>query len=238
MLRRESLQRRLQRSRLIMRRLHRAYPRAQMMLKYSNHWELLVAVMLSAQCTDVMVNKVTGRLFKKYRLLSDYVAADPREFEKDIHSTGFYRNKTKHILAAARMVQERFRGRVPSTMEELLQIPGVARKTANVVLGNAFGIAVGIAVDTHVGRLVQRMGMSTQKNPERIEKDLMRLLPQNEWFHATYLLIDHGRAVCKAQRPQCDRCPLNDVCPSAFRFPQFPQFRGVRRAERLRRTTS
>lgn len=221
--RRESLRRRQQRGRVILRRLRRVYPHAQMILRYSNHWELLVAVVLSAQCTDVMVNKVTARLFKKYRALDDYVHADPREFEQDIRSTGFYRNKTKHVLAAARLVKERFGGRVPSTMDELLQIPGVARKTANIILGNAFGIVEGIAVDTHVTRLSTRLGLTDHHSPEKIEQDLMKALPQKDWFHATYLLIDHGRAVCKAQRPQCDRCPLSDVCPSAF---QFPQFRG------------
>lgn len=217
----ESASARLRRARTIFRRLKKAYPSAGMILRYSNHWELLVAVMLSAQCTDKKVNEVTRALFKKYRTLDDYVHARPREFERDIHSTGFYKNKTKHILAAAHMVQERFAGRVPRTMEELLQLPGVARKTANVVMGNAFDIADGIAVDTHVHRLSRRLGLSSHQNTDKVERDLMTLIPQSDWFRSTYLLIDHGRAVCDAKKPQCDACPLSNVCPSAFQFPQF-----------------
>lgn len=192
-----------------------------MILQYSNNWELLVAVMLSAQCTDKKVNEVTRLLFKKYRSLNDYVNASPREFECDIHSTGFYKAKTKNVLAAAKMLKEEFGGRVPRTMQQLTRLPGVARKTANVVLGNAYGIAEGIAVDTHVKRLSGRLGFSRHENTDKIEQDLMHLLPQKEWFATTYVLIDHGRAVCNAQRPQCDACPVSDLCPSAFRFPHF-----------------
>ena len=180
--------------------LKKLFPDAGMILKHSNHWELLVAVQLSAQCTDKKVNEVTARLFKKYKKLDDYVRADSHEFEKDIFQTGFYRNKTKNILAAAKMVKEKFGGKIPRTMEEILTIPGVARKTANVVLGNAHGVVEGIAVDTHVKRLAQVWGLSSQTTPEKIERDLMRVIPKNEWFRATYLLIEYGRKYCTARK--------------------------------------
>ncbi len=217
----ESRQARIKRAGEIIRRLKGAYPKAKIVLNYSNNWELLVAVILSAQCTDKKVNEVTAALFKKYRSLEDYVKADPKEFERMIKPTGFYRAKAKSILTSARMIKEKFNGKVPKTMPELLALRGVARKTANVVLGNAYGIAEGIAVDTHVRRLSQRLGLSRSDNPEKIEQDLMTLLPQKDWFKTTYLLIDHGRAVCAARDPRCDLCPLADVCPSAFQFPRF-----------------
>lgn len=202
-------------------RLKKSYPNAKIVLKFSNPWELLVAVILSAQCTDKKVNEVTARLFRKYPTLEHYVKADPKEFEQDIKSTGFYRAKTKSILTTAKMIKEKFGGRVPRTMEEMLTLRGVARKTANVVLGNAYGVVEGIAVDTHVRRLSQRLGLSKSDNPEKIEQDLMRMIPKKDWFKTTYLLIDHGRAVCTAKDPRCDLCPLSDICPSAFTFPRF-----------------
>ena len=197
------------------------FPNAKIVLKFGNHWELLVAVILSAQCTDKKVNEVTARLFKKYRTLDDYVTADAREFEQMIRPTGFYRAKAKNILASAKIVKGKFGGKIPRTMEEMLTLRGVARKTANVVLGNAYGISEGIAVDTHVRRLSQRLGLSANDNPEKIEQDLMMLVPKKDWFRLTYLLIDHGRAICSAKDPRCDLCPLSDLCPSAFQFPRF-----------------
>lgn len=199
----------------IVKELKKLFPKAKIVLNYSNNWELLVSVVLSAQCTDVMVNKVTEKLFKKYRTLDDYVKADLKEFEKDIKSTGFYRNKTKNIIAAANFVKERFEGKVPNTMEELLTLPGVARKTANVVLGNAYGIVEGIAVDTHVRRLTQKLGLTDYSDPEKIEQDLMELLPKKEWFHFTYRLIEYGRHICSARRHECKEHPLTKIYPPA-----------------------
>lgn len=188
--------------------LKKLFPEARMMLRYRSNWELLVAVELSAQCTDKKVNEVTEKLFKKYDKLDDYVEADPREFEKDIYQTGFYKNKTKNILAAAKMVEEQFGGKIPKTMEEILTIPGVARKTANIVLGNAYGIVEGIAVDTHVKRLATLWGLSREKNTDKIEKDLMELLPQKEWFDFTYRVIEYGRKYCTARVKDHSACPL------------------------------
>lgn len=201
--------------------LRRTYPDAKIVLKYSNPWELMVAVILSAQCTDKKVNEVTPALFKKYPTLDHYVAADPKEFETMIHQTGFYHAKAKAILTSAKMVKEKFGGAVPRTMAEMLTLRGVARKSANVILGNAYGVVDGIAVDTHVGRLSRRMGLTNHHNPVKVEKDLMVLLPKKDWFTATYLLVDHGRAICTAKDPRCDLCPLKDVCPAAFTFPRF-----------------
>ncbi len=196
------------RVKVILRELKRLFPRAHIALNYSNNWELMVAVQLSAQCTDKRVNIVTPVLFKKYPRLEDYCAADPTEFEKDIHSTGFFRNKTKNILAAAKIIQEKFGGEVPRTMEEILTISGVARKTANVVLGNAYGVVDGIAVDTHVMRLAQKLGLTKHKDPVRIERDLMMVIPKKEWFAFTYRLIDYGRAYCVARPHDHAHCPL------------------------------
>ena len=205
--------------------LKKAYPNARIVLTYGNPWELLVAVILSAQCTDLMVNKVTERLFVKYKTLDDYVNAYITEFEKDIKSTGFYHSKAKNILAAAKLVKEKFAGSVPKTMEEILTIPGVARKTANVVLGNAYNVVEGIVVDTHVLRLSQRLRLvdvdrsipdyKKDADPVKIEKQLMEYLPKNMWFKTTYLLIDHGRAVCKAQKPDCAHCVVSAHCPAS-----------------------
>ena len=195
----EILLKRQKRGEIVVRYLKKLYPNAKIVLNYSNNWELLVAVVLSAQCTDKMVNKVTEKLFKKYKTLGDYVNAKQGEFEQDIRSTGFYRNKAKNILKTARMVKEKHGGTVPNTMEELTKLAGVARKTANIVLGNAFGIVEGIAVDTHVKRLSIRFGLSSHTNPEKIEKDLMELLPKSEWFVFTYRLIEYGRTFCTAR---------------------------------------
>lgn len=198
--------------------LRKAYPDARIVLNYGSTWELLVAVILSAQCTDKMVNRVTEDLFRKYRTVSDYAAADAEVFQAEIRPTGFFRNKTKSIVGAARMVLSDFGGEVPHTMKELLRLPGVARKTANIVLGNAFGVVEGIAVDTHVKRLSVRLGLSEDSNPDKIERDLMAVFPRDSWFSLTYLLIEHGRRVCTARRPACHECVLADVCPSAFTF--------------------
>jgi endonuclease-3 len=204
-------------------RLRREYPEARIVLDYGNDWELLVAVILSAQCTDKKVNQVTAKLFQKYRSVADYAAADPAEFESDIRPTGFFRNKTKHIIAAAQKVLADYGGEVPASMKELLTLPGVARKTANIILGNAHPEAyatdpdAGIAVDTHVSRLSQRLGLATSPDADKIERELMAVVPRKDWFQFTYLLIEHGRAVCDAKRPRCEACVLNDICPSAFR---------------------
>lgn len=202
---------------LAMRRAHAAqinvelsklFPHAGMMLNFSNHWELVLAVSLSAQCTDKKVNEVTARLFKKYPTLNDYVHADLKEFEQDIFQTGFYHQKAKNALAAARVLQDRFDGVVPNTMEELMELPGVGRKTANVVLGNAFGIAVGIAVDTHVRRLARVFGLTKHTDPGKIEHDLMKIIPQDLWFRTTYLYIEYGRRYCVARPHDHENCPV------------------------------
>lgn len=207
------------RARKISAALKRLFPDAHIALKHRTPWELLVAVILSAQCMDKKVNEVTERLFKKYKNLDAYVRADLREFEKDIKSTGFYRAKTKNVLAAAKIVQEKFRGKVPNTMKEILTLPGVARKTANVVLGNAYGVVEGIAVDTHVARLAQKLGLTDEKDPVKIEKDLMQLFPKSEWFPITYRLINYGREICvRRKHPNCSKHPLTKIYPEAARI--------------------
>jgi endonuclease-3 len=201
--------------------LKKLFPKAKIALTYRNNWELLVAVILSAQCTDKMVNKVTEKLFRKYRTLDDYVRADIREFEQDIKSTGFYRNKAKSILAAAKIVKEKFNGKVPKTMKEVLTIPGVARKTANVVLGNAYGVVEGIAVDTHVRRFAIKFDLSDYTDPVRIERDLMKLLPQKEWFDFAYRVIEYGRTLAPAHKHDCSDDPLVRIyTPAAKTFPK------------------
>ena len=207
---------RKKRANKIVKKLQELFPDAAIVLKYSNTWELLVSVILSAQCTDKQVNIVTEKLFEKYRTLDDYVKANVDEFEKDIKSTGFYRNKAKNILAAAKIVKEQFGGKVPDTMEELLTLPGVARKTANVVLGNAYGKVEGIAVDTHVRRLSIKFGLTDHKDPVKIEQDLMEILPKKDWFFLTYGLIEYGRHICSARRHKdCADHPLTKIYPSA-----------------------
>jgi endonuclease III len=198
-------------------RLSEKYPEATTALHFSNPLEILVATILSAQCTDEQVNKVTPKLFAKYPQPQDYFTTAQEELEKDIHSTGFYRNKARAIQGATRMIVEKFGAQVPKTMEELLQLPGVARKTANCVLGNAYGIISGIVVDTHVLRLAGRLGLSKEKNAEKVEADLMKLIARENWIIFAHLLIDHGRALCKARNPLCSECFLNDICPSAFK---------------------
>lgn len=188
--------------------LKKLFPDATIALKYRNNWELLVAVELSAQCTDKKVNEVTPALFKKYRKLDDYARAVPREFERAIRPCGFYRAKTRNILAAAKAVKQRFHGKLPRTMEEMVTIPGVGRKSANVILGNAYGVVEGIAVDTHVKRLARVLGLSREKTPEKIERDLMAIIPRTQWFPATYLLIDYGRKYCVARPHNHAACPL------------------------------
>jgi len=195
----------------IIRILKKFFPNAKIVLKYHNNWELLVAVVLSAQCTDKKVNEVTAKLFEKYRKLEDYVRAKPREFEQDVKSTGFYRAKAKNILAAAKVVKKKFGGKLPKTMAEMLAIPGIGRKSANVILGNAYGVVEGIAVDTHVKRLANLLGLSKEKNPEKIEKDLMQIVPKKDWFKITYLLIEYGRKYCPARPHRHELCPLTKI---------------------------
>jgi endonuclease-3 len=197
-------------------RLKELYPRAHIALGYESEFQLLVAVILSAQTTDVGVNKVTPVLFDRYPTPLALAAADPAEVEEIVHPTGFFRNKTKSIIGAAQRIVAEFGGRVPDTMEDLLTLPGVARKTANIVLYNAFGKTEGIAVDTHVFRLAHRLGLSENDDPNKVERDLMALFPREEWGALTYRLIEHGRAVCSAKRPICGQCVLADLCPSAY----------------------
>ncbi len=213
---RETLSKKATRAGKIDKRLSRAYPDAHCTLNFKNPLELLVATILAAQCTDKRVNLITPKLFRKYRSAKAYAQADAGIFEKEINSVGFFRNKAKSVLACGKMLHERYAGKVPKTMEELLSLPGVGRKTANVILGNAFGIA-GIVVDTHVGRLSRRLGVSKQQNPDKVEQDLMRLIPQNRWTMFSHLLVFHGRSICLARKPDCSNCLVNDLCPSAFR---------------------
>ncbi len=194
------------------------HPEARCSLDHANPLELLVATILSAQCTDERVNAVTADLFRKYRTWEDYASAPTAELERDIHSTGFFRNKAKSIQGACRLIGERHGGRVPDRMDELLDLPGVARKTANVVLGNAYRIASGIVVDTHVSRLSARLGLSRQSAAEKIERDLTALVPESDWIDFSHLLIAHGRKVCKARNPACGECVLAGLCPSAGLF--------------------
>ncbi|HZU70459.1 MAG TPA: endonuclease III [Ktedonobacteraceae bacterium] len=200
----------------ILAELHRLYPDARCSLNFSNPLELLIATQLSAQCTDERVNMVTTDLFRKYCHVEDYARVSQEELEQDIRSTGFYRNKARNIRAAAQRIITDFGGEVPRTMAELLTLPGVARKTANVVLGNAFGIVEGIVVDTHVGRLVRRFGWTINEDPVKVEQDLMKIVPREDWLNLSHMLIYHGRAICLARKPLCEECALNDLCPSAF----------------------
>ncbi len=197
----------------IIKRLKKEYPDAHCELIHSNPFELLVATILSAQCTDERVNTVTATLFRKYRQPSDYLAAPQEELEQDIRSTGFFRNKAKSIRGASLKINENFGGEIPQTMEELLTLDGVARKTANVVLGNAFGIASGVVVDTHVLRVSQRLGLTENTIPEKIEKDLQEIVPQKDWIMFPHLLIAHGRKICQARKPKCAECMLENLCP-------------------------
>ena len=200
----------------IIERLTKAYPDAHVALDFTNPLECLVATILSAQCTDERVNMVTATLFKKYAKAEDYLKVPEAELAADIKPTGFFNQKTKSIRGACARIVEVYGGAVPSTMEDLITLPGVARKTANIVLGNAYGIVEGIAVDTHVRRVGERLGFTTQRDPNKIEQDLMRLIPRKRWFDFTYVIIDHGRATCVARTPRCAECPVNDLCPSSL----------------------
>ncbi len=197
----------------VIRRLRREYPEAHCALNHANAFELLIATILSAQCTDARVNIVTADLFRKYRGPEDYLRVPRHELENDIRSTGFFRNKAKSIQAACRRIVDVYRGKVPQTMDDLLTLGGVARKTANVVLGNAFGIASGIVVDTHVSRISQLLGLTENKTSEKIERDLEQLIPKKDWVMFPHWIISHGRQVCIARRPKCAECVLNDICP-------------------------
>ena len=202
----------------VMELLEQEHPDAKVALHYSNPLELLMATILSAQSTDETINKVTKTLFKKYTKPEDYANADLKELEQDIRSTGFYHNKAKNLQNSAKMLVEKYNSKVPKTMEELVKLPGVARKTANIVLTNAYGVIAGVAVDTHVRRLAQRLGLSENNDPNKIEKDLMSIVPKDKWMRITDLLIFHGRRVCTAKKPKCAECVLNKICPSAFTF--------------------
>jgi endonuclease-3 len=199
----------------VIRILSETYPDAKVALHFSNPLECLVATILSAQCTDEKVNEVTSTLFRKYRTAEDYLRVPEDELRADIKPTGFFNQKAASIRAACQRIVEAYGGEVPGTMEDLLTLRGVARKTANIVLGNSFGIVEGIAVDTHVKRLANRIGFSAESDPNKIEQDLMRLIPRERWFPFTYVLIDHGRAICTAKRPKCPECPIEPLCPAS-----------------------
>ncbi|MBL8150240.1 MAG: endonuclease III [Blastocatellia bacterium] len=198
----------------LVQRLRSRYPDATCSLNFNSAFELLIATILSAQCTDERVNQVTAKLFLKYRTVADFANASREELEQDVHSTGFYRNKAKNIQATAQKILDQFNGSVPETMDELLTLPGVARKTANLVLGTCFGIRSGVVVDTHVKRVSNRLGLTNSTNPEKIEKDLMQQIPEKDWIDFSHMLVLHGRQVCKALKPLCSECILADICPS------------------------
>jgi endonuclease-3 len=204
----------------IITKLKIAYPISKTALNFETPLQILVATILSAQCTDEQVNKVTPVLFRKYKTASDFAQADPSMLEEEIRSTGFFRNKTKSIIFASKKIVEEFEGKVPDRMEDLITLQGVARKTANIVLSSGFNKAEGIAVDTHVKRLAQRLGLSKEKNPDKIEKDLLKLVPQKDWIDFNYMLVTHGRNICQARKPNCPHCVLISLCPSAQEF--FP----------------
>jgi endonuclease-3 len=202
----------------IIKLLEKEHSDAKIALHHANPLELLIATILSAQCTDERVNIVTKTLFRKYRSVEDYADADLKELEDDVRSTGFYRNKAKNIKKCCQMLIEKFNSEIPRTMEEILQLPGVARKTANIVLSNAYGVIEGIAVDTHVRRLAQRLALTENDDPNKIEQDLMLIIPRSQWMRITDLLIFHGRRICAAKKPKCGECIVNKLCPSAFTF--------------------
>ncbi len=205
-----------ERTEKIIKLLKRAHPDAKCALNHSNAFELLIATILSAQCTDERVNKVTADLFRKYRQPEDYLQVPATELQEDIRTTGFFRNKTKSIQGACKMLFEEFDDEVPQSMDELLKLPGVARKTANVVLGVAYGKAEGVVVDTHVGRLSHRLKLTKHKDAVKIERDLMEIVPRKNWIEFSHLLIFHGRRVCKARRPLCEQCAVEELCPSSI----------------------
>jgi endonuclease-3 len=211
---RESLVHKQTRTAKLIARLKAAYPDAHCSLNFSNPLELLVATVLSAQCTDARVNLVTRQLFKKYRTAGDYAAALAEQLEADIKSTGFYRNKAKALRACCAELVAQYGGEVPADMAALVRLPGVGRKTANVILGNAYAIAAGIVVDTHVRRLAGRLGLTQHRDPDKIEQDLLQVVPRQDWVVFSHLLILHGRRICSARVPRCSGCPVNDLCPS------------------------
>ena len=196
--------------------LEKQFPNAKTALNYSNPLEILIATMLSAQTTDERVNIVTQKLFKKYRTPEDYANVDIKELEQDIRSTGFYHNKARNLKKCCQLLVEKYNSQVPKTMDEMLELPGVARKTANIVLYNAYGIISGVAVDTHVRRVSRRLGLTENDDPDKIEQDLMQITPKDKWMKLTDLLISHGRQVCIARKPKCEICVLNKICPCAF----------------------
>ena len=198
--------------------LRKKYPGSHTALKFETPLQILVSTILSAQCTDKRVNQVTPSLFQKYQTSADFAAASQAELEEVIRSTGFYRNKAKNIIGASKKITEDFGGRIPDNMEDLLTLPGVARKTANIILSSAFKKAEGIAVDTHVKRLSQRLGLSKEKDPDRIERDLMRIVPREDWIEFNYLFVNYGREICQARKPKCPECELKHLCPSAKEF--------------------
>ncbi|MCX6135934.1 MAG: endonuclease III [Ignavibacteriales bacterium] len=214
-MKKETLSKKIKRTQAIEKALHKAFPNPQIALYYENPLQLLISVILSAQCTDVRVNMVTPALFKKYRTAKDFAEAGQSELEIDIHSTGFYRNKAKNIIACCRSLVEQHGGEVPATMEELQALAGVGRKTANCVLGGAFGIPSGIVVDTHVKRIAARLALTDESDPEKVEADLTKLLDKKDWIHFSNALILHGRKTCDARKPLCNECPLASLCPSA-----------------------
>ena len=200
--------------------LKNAYPKSRTALKFETPLQILVATILSAQCTDEKVNQITPALFRKYPTASDFAHADPKTLEEEIRPTGFFRNKTKSIINASKKIVTEFGGEVPDSMESLITLPGVARKTANIVLSSAYNKAEGIAVDTHVKRLSQRLGLTEKKDPEKIERDLMALVPKKDWLDFNYMLVNHGRKVCQARKPKCPECILKQLCPSVKEY--FP----------------
>jgi endonuclease-3 len=210
----------------ILRILHREYPRSRTALQFETPLQILVATILAAQCTDERVNQITPALFRKYPDAAALASADRQELEAEIRPTGFFRNKAKSIIGAARKIVADFGGVVPARMDALVTLPGVARKTANIVLSSGYGIAEGIAVDTHVKRLSGRLGLSRQRDPEKIERDLLKLVPKGEWLDFNYMLVNHGRKVCQARKPRCPACPLRTLCPSAVKL--FPELKEKR----------
>ncbi len=214
----ESKQKKIERAAEIVAALKKEYPNAKCSLDFKTPHQLLVATILSAQCTDERVNIVTKDLFKKYKGPQDYAEVSGEELEEDIRSTGFFRNKAKSIKNSARDIVEKHGGKMPDTMEELVKLPGVGRKTASVILGTAFGKAEGVVVDTHVTRLSNRLGLTKEKNPEKIERDLMDILDKKDWIVFSHLIIDHGRAVCNARKPDCANCVIAEFCPSAAKI--------------------
>jgi endonuclease-3 len=211
------------RIRPIIRLLRKGYPHVRTALEFGNPLEILVATILAAQSTDKLVNTVTPALFRRYPTAEAFARADRAELEREIHSTGFFRNKARHIIGAAQRIEEAYGGVVPDSMAELLTLPGVARKTANIVLSAGYAKAEGIAVDTHAGRLSRRLGLSRHEDPVKVERDLMALVPKADWLDFNFLLVEHGRAICQSRQPKCPECFLRRLCPSAVKF--FPELR-------------